>query len=75
MAQDCVQERRAATSETRVSLSDYHHNHRLTTMTTTSDDNNNGDQDDIMREDDFTPHQSHPGIETPENPNEFHKYA
>ena len=44
-------------------------------MTTTSDDNNNGDQDDIMREDDFTPHLSHPGTENSENPNEFHMVA
>ena len=57
-----------------VSISNYHHcNHRLTTMTTTSVDHDHGDQDDIkMEEDDFTPHQSHPGTETTENPTEFH---
>ena len=43
-------------------------------MTTTSGDCVNGDQDDIMREDDFTPHLSHPGTETTENPNEFHNF-
>ena len=48
-------EKRAATSETRVSLSDYHHSHRPATMTTTSNDNHHVDQDDIMREDDVPP--------------------
>ena len=53
-----------------------HHNHyhRLTTMTTTSCDNDHVDQDDIMREDDLTPHLSHPGTENSENPNEFHRF-
>ena len=36
-------------------------------MTTTSSDNDHVDQEDIkMEEDDLTPHQSHPGIENPE---------
>ena len=52
----------------------HHHCHRLTTMTTTSDDNDNVDQDDIMREDDVSPHLSHPGTENPENPNQFHNF-
>ena len=43
-------------------------------MTTTSGDNDHVDQEDIkMEEDDLTPHQSHPGTENPEDPNEFHK--
>ena len=42
-------------------------------MTTTSGDYVHEDQDDIKMEDDFTPHLSHPGTETSENPNEFHK--
>ena len=42
-------------------------------MTTTHQDNDHEDQDDNMRQEDITPHLSHPGTENPENPNEFHR--
>ena len=50
----------------------YHHSHRPTTMTTTHQDNDHEDQDDEMRQEDITPHLSHLGTESSENPNEFH---
>ena len=43
-------------------------------MTTTHQDNGHEDQEDDMIQDDITSHLSHPGIENPENPNEFHNF-
>ena len=42
-------------------------------MATTHQDNDHEDQEDDMRQDDIPSHLSHPGTETTENPNEFHK--
>ena len=67
-------QKRAATSSTRVSISNHHHCHRQVIMTTATNDNHHGDQDD-MRGEDLPPHLNHPGMENAEITPQFHKNA